>query len=313
MLQQKQFNFARSLYGQQYEVCYELDSLQNHISIENKPIYFDEDYFRLALKMQTSQMGYNENRFNKGSLWELAVNFSLGMPLHQQLSTNSRSNIPGSTSYDLKDSYGKRIEVKTHQKLISATKKPRFFTAIQKSTNDQGDWTTVKDAQAYWYCKSDARDVLKSAQKYSDLFITNSFTVLNGRSSEQKLKAFEVIKEYLSSLGWDSMYIIQTPSSQKKVSCTGRMKNEIKEIYKKLIIYEITKDDFIQNAFFKTSNNNVDCKIIYNPEFLKCLYSKSIKDIYDDQVIDKDKTKTFVETFLQKIGLEPNLIEEALR
>ncbi|REK54572.1 MAG: hypothetical protein DWQ49_11095 [Bacteroidetes bacterium] len=311
-LQQKQFDFKNfltvSLEDQLDTVCNELDNLKNPRFFEDvEPKNIDEDFFKIAMAMMTPKINENEGLFNKGTLWELAINYGLGMPLDEQLSTSSRSNMAGSTSYDIRDKHGKKIEIKTRTKLINPTKKPKFFTAIERNTHHQGDWTTVKDGKSIWYCKSDARDVLKSAKKYPDLFITQRITILNGNSSKQKLKAFQVVEDYSKNLGWNSMYIIQTPLLHNKT------KNEIKEIHTKLVIYEVKKEYFIKNAFFITANNNIDFKMIYNPEFVKCIYSKSIKDIDLDQAVEKKKREKFVRTYLEKIGNDADFIEAALQ
>lgn len=270
------------------QVCYDLDNpCKNQCDI-------DEDYLRIALNLITQLMNLNENLFAKGRLWELCLGSAIGA----QLKNSSRSHIGGSTSFDLVDNNGTKIELKTSSQLIQ--KGTRFFKHIETGTqNSEKGWSTIlfkssRDNEQLWYCKERPVQILNCAREtIFEPFMLGPIVVLNGNSPNQKHQHIGVLKEYLSSIGFDNIYFVKTPKDYSDGS-------------HEITIYKIKKQDFINKSFFRIANNNITCKIIYNPDYVKTLYSSRICNIKEP--VSEDKTKFIVNAFLEKIGFNMDFI-----
>tara|TARA_R110000823_G_C15926199_1_gene499074 strand:+ start:1389 stop:2288 length:900 start_codon:yes stop_codon:yes gene_type:complete len=251
----------------------------------------DEDYLRVALNLITQQMCSNENLFAKGSLWEICFGFAIGA----QVKNSSRSHIRGSTSFDLIDKYGNKIELKTSSQLTQ--KGAGFFNNIIKGTQFHEEWSTInfinkRKNQELWYCKGKPVQILKCAY---EPFILGEITVLNGNSQKQKTKHSEVLEQYLSSIGWDSICFVQTPKDYSVGS-------------QEVTIYQIKKQDFIDKSFFKVANNNIKWKMVYNSDYVQTLYSSRI--CYTKESVPEYKTSQVLMSFFEKTGFNKNHIPQ---
>ena len=251
----------------------------------------DEDYLRVALYLITQRMCLNGNLFAKGSIWETCFGFAIGA----EENNSSRSHIRGSTSFDLVDDHGIKIELKTSSQLIQ--KGTSFFKHIETGTQTFEEWSTIsftnnRKNKELWYCTEQPAQILDCA---FEPFMLGEITVLNGNSSEQKHQGLAVLKEYLSSIGWDNIYFITTPKDYSVDS-------------QEITVYKIQKQDFINKSFFKVVNNNIKWKIIYNPDYVETLYSSRICNTKEP--VSEYKTMRVLKTFLAKTGCNMDFISK---